>query len=518
MPMNGDNWESIGKYYGRKDGQNYLDAGGATYACHCDVTSTGWWSRRAESGGQEAGCLWATKSGLVQPGASLVDWLPTRSSASSLVRLRRAAAPEPGSAAAAAAAAGVGSFALGGSGAGGPVGLGAGSGAAFKEVLRLKGGGDRQAPAATSGGDARRVVSLRGVSAHPAAATGRGNESEQALGIVQHSSRLRGLDRLPTNFDWREELAGMVPPGQDPLAQQSDQGPCGSCYAFAGIMVLQMRFRVQLYKQHGILYPLELSYKSPTRCSPYTEGCNGGFSYFIFRLASEVGVPLADCDQQVPAGALQQTCDWKCYKGNEELFYAKDYWHVGGFSHGSSEERIMREIYENGPVELAFSTTAVPEFVKLSGQSAKDDTDVMTVILNDHAPKERYSSNPSVHRWWFATHAILAVGWGEETVKWGMVKYWTVRNSWGRDWGEGGYAKLRRGNNDGGAENDASMVVPDLSRLPAGFLEKARKYHADQEANRRSWKASAEAAPVAGHNRGGVPDYCKTRPDSIDCK
>ncbi|CAK0839398.1 unnamed protein product [Prorocentrum cordatum] len=436
MPMNGDNWESIGKYYGRKDGQNYLDAGGATYACHCDVTSTGWWSRRAESGGQEAGCLWATKSGLVQPGASLVDWLPTRSSASSLVRLRRAAAPEPGSAAAAAAAAGVGSFALGGSGAGGPVGLGAGSGAAFKEVLRLKGGGDRQAPAATSGGDARRVVSLRGVSAHPAAATGRGNESEQALGIVQHSSRLRGLDRLPTNFDWREELAGMVPPGQDPLAQQSDQGPCGSCYAFAGIMVLQMRFRVQLYKQHGILYPLELSYKSPTRCSPYTEGCNGGFSYFIFRLASEVGVPLADCDQQVPAGALQQTCDWKCYKGNEELFYAKDYWHVGGFSHGSSEERIMREIYENGPVELAFSTTAVPEFVKLSGQSAKDDTDVMTVILNDHAPKERYSSNPSVHRWWFATHAILAVGWGEETVKWGMVKYWTVRNSWGRDWGE----------------------------------------------------------------------------------
>jgi len=373
------------------------------------------------------------------------------------------------------------------------------SGAYVKEVLRVQKDASAQKPIKSM----QQRLSLRGVGAHN-------------FDRISHNST---DEVLPKNFDWREALAGMVPPGEDPLAEQIDQGPCGSCYAFAGTMVLQMRFRVKLFQEHGILYPLELSYKSVAQCSPYTEGCNGGFSYFTSRLSSEVGVPLAECDKDVSAGSLNSVCDWRCYKNNTNLFYAKDYWHVGGFSQGSDEASIMREIYINGPVELGFSTTAVPEFVALSGRSVADSTEVMTVIRNDKTPTEKYSSNPKVRHWIYSTHAILAVGWGEDVVAWGMVKYWTVRNSWGRDWGTGGYAKMRRGNNDGGVETDASMALPDMQRLPAGFLETAKKWHDSQAANRKAWaKEQGKKGKKKPTGPGGIPEYCKQRPNSVDCK
>ena len=37
-------------------------------------------------------------------------------------------------------------------------------------------------------------------------------------------------------------------------------------------------------------------------------------------------------------------------------------------------------------------------------------------------------------------HAVLLVGYGVDS-----VPYWTVKNSWGEDWGEGGYFRIVRG-------------------------------------------------------------------------
>ena len=57
-------------------------------------------------------------------------------------------------------------------------------------------------------------------------------------------------------------------------------------------------------------------------------------------------------------------------------------------------------------------------------------------------------------------HGVLIVGYGVDDVS--GEKYWSVKNSWGNEWGESGYFKMRRGTNECGIE---SMAV-DLDPIP----------------------------------------------------
>merc|ERR1711904_530328 len=53
-------------------------------------------------------------------------------------------------------------------------------------------------------------------------------------------------------------------------------------------------------------------------------------------------------------------------------------------------------------------------------------------------------------------HAVKIVGWGVED----GTKYWKVANSWNPYWGEKGYFRIKKGNNEGGIEDDVTFSDP----------------------------------------------------------
>ena len=55
-------------------------------------------------------------------------------------------------------------------------------------------------------------------------------------------------------------------------------------------------------------------------------------------------------------------------------------------------------------------------------------------------------------------HVVVVVGYGEED----GVAYWIVKNSWGLEWGENGFFRIRRGNDECSIESIAVESDPIL--------------------------------------------------------
>jgi len=55
-------------------------------------------------------------------------------------------------------------------------------------------------------------------------------------------------------------------------------------------------------------------------------------------------------------------------------------------------------------------------------------------------------------------HAIEIVGWGEENGD----KFWQIKNTWGKDWGQDGYFKILQGKNECELEDNVMAGLPDF--------------------------------------------------------
>lgn len=55
------------------------------------------------------------------------------------------------------------------------------------------------------------------------------------------------------------------------------------------------------------------------------------------------------------------------------------------------------------------------------------------------------------------THAVVLIGWGFD--KYENLPYWVIRNSWGSNWGEDGYARIQRDINSFGINDRVFFPV-----------------------------------------------------------
>lgn len=207
----------------------------------------------------------------------------------------------------------------------------------------------------------------------------------------------------PARRDWREE--GKITPVKD---QHVGGAPCGCCYAFGGMAGVEAA---------NTLYTGQLTTLSEQEivdCDGLDYGCDGGDFANVFKWVRDNGG--VDTDAHWPYEAKVTTCHKK-------------------------RMRKHRPVTINGFVD-------VPEHNETAlMQSVSHTPTVVAVCCGDYLDQwHLYKSGimgQSVQCTKPLDHSVLVVGYDSDPES--GEQFWLVKNSWGAQWGEGGYMRLKRG-------------------------------------------------------------------------
>jgi hypothetical protein len=262
---------------------------------------------------------------------------------------------------------------------------------------------------------------------------------------------------------------------------------------------------------NDFLDPWQISTQEILSCNPELRGCNGGWMSYGFNTLKDFGVMKEKnfpCKQAYAKGAsdtagILDSCkdyyEYACKNGDcsatvtdsgsssctggnptsnwgnqcknqwgASCPYSYDHWQypaspnwvaqtgvynvkrvdvVGHHSIITSEASYKQYLYHNGPFSVAFNV--------YSDFSSQINTCGASDI--NHV----YARGSGTSNW--GGHGVVVVGYGwaynscpTAPVK-GWVKYWTIQNSWGRNWGRDGYANIRRGSDECSIESWAAQ-------------------------------------------------------------
>jgi len=231
----------------------------------------------------------------------------------------------------------------------------------------------------------------------------------------------------PATFDARTQW-----PNCPTMKEIRNQKHCGSCWAFGAVESMSDRWCI--FKGENVRFSAEdmnsCSKSSFTHCG----SCEGGQPSCAWSYWVKTGVVSEDCYYYTAGNDSSQIVTPECLKkctGNPSLSWDSDkrkgkksYTVVG-------EENMKTELSTNGPFEVAFEV--YEDFMSYSSGI--------------------YSHTSGSFE---GGHAVKLMGYGEEN----GVKYWLCANSWDTDWGEQGYFRIRRGNNECGIEEQAWAGIP----------------------------------------------------------
>ncbi|XP_002160467.3 dipeptidyl peptidase 1 [Hydra vulgaris] len=234
-------------------------------------------------------------------------------------------------------------------------------------------------------------------------------------------------EKLPVSLGWRNK------DGINYISPIRDQGNCGSCYAFASMALLEAGVRIL---SNNTLKPV-FSAQNIVSCSQYSQGCEGGFPYLVAgKYAQDFGVIE---ESQYPYTGNDSKCN---APPKVERTYVSSFGYVGGFYGGCNEVLMRVALNKIGPLAVNIEVYPDLQFYR-SGIYHHTELD--------------FKFNPFE----ITNHVVVVVGYGEEDGQ----KYWIVKNSWGEEWGEKGYFRIRRGTDEIAIESLVVYAVPYLLNL-----------------------------------------------------
>jgi len=228
---------------------------------------------------------------------------------------------------------------------------------------------------------------------------------------------------MPMAFDWRNVN------GVNYVSDIRNQEECGSCYAFASMAMLESRIRI---RTNNTVKPV-LSTQNVVSCSSYSQGCEGGFPYLVAgKFAQDFGVIDELCYRY-------RGFDERCHPDRIgcKRTYVSNYGYVGGYFGACTEDLMLQSLVKYGPLAVSFEV--YPDF-----RYYKSGVYHHTGISSTNRPVE------------VTNHVVVIVGYGIEDGQ----KFWTVKNSWGTGWGEDGFFRIRRGNDECAIESMAVWAEP----------------------------------------------------------
>ena len=211
---------------------------------------------------------------------------------------------------------------------------------------------------------------------------------------------------------------------------------CGSCWAHAATSSFSDRIKIA---RNAAWPDINIAPQILIDCEHDSLGCHGGDAILAYQWMHTHEISDETCSIYSGRGLDNGgTCSAMTHCRNcnpgEACFVPDSYYiyHTEEFGPVVGEEAMMQEIYQRGPIACG---VAVPESLELyTGGVYCDDTGDLNVV-----------------------HDISVVGYG---VTEDGEKYWTVRNSWGSHWGEGGLFRVCRGVNNIAIESECSWTTP----------------------------------------------------------
>lgn len=215
---------------------------------------------------------------------------------------------------------------------------------------------------------------------------------------------------LPNSIDWRD---------YNIITPVKDQGACGSCWAFAAAEIIES----YVAKKSGLLSTLSIQQMVSCSSNPYKCGGNGG------------------CDGSISQLGWQYVIDFGGIYSDYQYPYTSGYTNPGQSLNCSViSDRAT-------PVAIISDYVDVPSNNYDAAINALANIGPLSVVVSaDHwgAYETGIFNGCDLSTNAVLDHGVVLVGYGSENGQ----SYYLVRNSWGTEYGESGYIRLARSDNE----------------------------------------------------------------------